>query len=356
MKVAVVGAGIFGCSVAIHISKAGGKVDLFDRIGVMRAASAINQNRVHSGYHYPRSKETIKEVFAAKESFEEEYRDAIVNGIQSYYAVPHSGSLTSASDYVRIMQSFNLPMKEVELPWVNFDYLDKLWAVEEKLYCPTLLRDLCLSKIQSLSINVRIEQFTPRLEEEYDYVIYATYGMDPQSARQFPIAKYQLAEKVKILLPHELQKVSLVVVDGPFTAFDPLGTTNYSLFGSAKYTNHWQTTEFPIDLPSKYARLLNSRDFLEFSETNFHKLREEASLVTPLASEARYCGSKFTIRVVEDNSKEDRRTAYMKRTGNLFYIFSGKVVSAVAVAKSVEQQIFGPARPFDGHAGKVEIH
>ena len=201
----------------------------------------------------------------------------------------------------------------------------------------------------------QIEQFTTRLEEEYDCVIYATYGMDPQSARQFPIAKYQLAEKVEILLPHELQKVSLVVVDGPFTAFDPLGTTNYSLFGSAKYTNHWQTTEFPIDLPSKYARLLNSRDFLEFSETNFHKLRE-ASLVTPLASKARYCGSKFTIRVVEDNSKEDRRTAYLKRTGNLFYIFSGKVVSAVAVAKSVEQQIFGPPGPFDGHAGKVETH
>ncbi len=58
-KVAVAGAGVYGANIAISLAEAGHDVHLFDPLGVLRAASAINQYRIHSGYHYPRSPETI---------------------------------------------------------------------------------------------------------------------------------------------------------------------------------------------------------------------------------------------------------------------------------------------------------
>ena len=50
-KIAVAGAGIYGSNCAIRLAEQGHTVHLFDPLGVIRAASAINQYRVHSGYH-----------------------------------------------------------------------------------------------------------------------------------------------------------------------------------------------------------------------------------------------------------------------------------------------------------------
>ena len=69
-KVAVAGAGIYGATVAIRLAELGHDVRLFDPLGILRAASAINQYRVHAGYHYPRSLETIQEMHSSGGCFE----------------------------------------------------------------------------------------------------------------------------------------------------------------------------------------------------------------------------------------------------------------------------------------------
>ena len=83
------------------------------------------------------------------------------------------------------------------------------------------------------------------MRPDYDFVVWATYGLRARAAAIFKAAKYQVAEKMLVELPAELRGVALVVVDGPFTAFDPYGSSSRSLFGSAKNTNHWTTTQTP---------------------------------------------------------------------------------------------------------------
>ncbi len=77
---------------------------------------------------------------------------------------------------------------------------------------------------------------------DYDFVVWAVYGLGP-SRGLFKSVKFQVAEKILIQLPKQLQHVSLVVIDGPFTAFDPYGNSERSMWGSAKNTNHWTTTD-----------------------------------------------------------------------------------------------------------------
>ena len=59
IKIAIAGAGIYGTTTAMALAKKGMHVTLYDPLGIMCAASVINQFRVHRGYHYPRSDETI---------------------------------------------------------------------------------------------------------------------------------------------------------------------------------------------------------------------------------------------------------------------------------------------------------
>jgi hypothetical protein len=174
---------------------------------------------------------------------------------------------------------------------------------------------------------------------DYDFVVWATYGLGP-SRDIFNIAKYQVAEKILIALPAELQGIALVVVDGPFTAFDPYGSSRHSLFGSAKHTNHWSTSDPTDPIPEGYLRALNQSVFAATANTRFEAMREDCRLAVPAAKDAKYIGSRFTLRVVEDNSEHDRRILYVRDglPGEI-HIFSAKVVSAVKAARMVCEKI-----------------
>ena len=69
-RIAIVGSGFFGLSLAIKLSKKF-SVDVFEKKGViLGGASKANQLRYHLGYHYPRSYKTLKEVQIMHRSFE----------------------------------------------------------------------------------------------------------------------------------------------------------------------------------------------------------------------------------------------------------------------------------------------
>jgi hypothetical protein len=339
VKVAVAGAGIYGTNIAIRLAEQGHRVYLFDPLGILRAASAINQYRIHSGYHYPRSPETIRETLDARAEFLETFAPAIVRNSRHYYAIPREGSQTPPELFEKVMDQFSIAYRQGHPDWIDFGFIDKCYEVDEQIYDPDLLRDLVSSRIRSLGIPFEHRLFSPEMRVDYDFVIWATYGLGP-SRGLFPSVKYQVAEKILIELPPKLRGVSLVVVDGPFTAFDPYGSSALSLFGSAKHTNHWTTTNPYEPVPEPYARILNGQSFEPISFTRFEAMRRDSCLAVPRSQDAVYLGSRFTVRVVENNPAQDRRTLYVQEgaPGEL-HIFSGKVVSSVKAARLVCERI-----------------
>ena len=335
------GAGIYGSATAIRLAERGHHVDLFDPLGVLQAASAINQYRIHAGYHYPRSPETVGEIQEARAEFIDAFRPAIVSGSTHYYAIPHEGSRTPPDEYERIMERFGLPLRPCRPEWMNFDFIDRCYQVEEDTYDPEALRAFIEGRIAELGVSFRRAPYDRTMRKDYDRVVHASYGLGP-SLRHFEIAKYQVAEKVLIELPPVLRRVALVVVDGPFTAFDPYGATDRSLFGSAKHTNHWTTTDPDEPVPAPLRAVLNNPEFRPWAQTRFEEMRESCALTTPAAAQARYLGSRLTIRVVEDDPSGDRRILHIRdgEPGEL-HIFSGKVVSAVKAARLVAERLEG---------------
>jgi len=341
VRVAVAGAGIYGATVAIRLAEQGHSVRLFDPLGILRAASAINQYRVHAGYHYPRSLETIQETLEARAEFIRAFEPAIVRNSRHYYAIPKEGSRTPPDLYERVMKEQGLSLKACRPEWMNFDFIDRCYEINENIYDPDVLRELIEARIRALGIPFERREFTAAMRGDFDFVVWATYGLGP-SRRAFKIAKFQVAEKMLIELPPALQHVALVVVDGPFTAFDPYGSSGRSLFGSAKNTNHWTTTNPDEAIPEPYAAILNEPEFRPVRFTRFEAMRRDCCESVPGAKNAKYIGSRFTIRVVEDAPESDRRILYLKESGpGEIHIFSGKVVSAVKAARLVCERIAG---------------
>jgi hypothetical protein len=339
MKIAIAGAGIYGGTTATRLAEQGHDVHLFDPLGILNAASGINQFRIHSGYHYPRSPETIRETMGARSEFLQTFAPAIVRNSRHYYAIPHEGSQTPPELFEEVMTGHSISLRPCRPEWMNFDFIDKCYEVYEQIYDPEILSELLTKQIQSLGVTYHQQEFTQSMRPDYDFVVWATYGLGP-SRGLFKSVKYQVAEKILIRLPPQLQGISLVVVDGPFTAFDPYGSSERSLWGSAKHSNHWTTTDPNEPVPDKYRSLLNGPGFEPISWTRFDAMREDATLAVPASAQAEYFGSRFTIRVVENNPKQDRRTLYVQETtpGEI-HIFSGKVVSAVKAARLVSERI-----------------
>lgn len=339
-KISIVGAGIYGCSIAIKLAEMGHRVTIYDPLGVLKAASGINQLRVHSGYHYPRSQETIAEVIECRSAFLNEFSEAIVKDTENYYAIPWEGSLTGPEQFEKTMLECQLNLQSCEPDWINFDFIAKCYKVNEQIYDPHALENILKLKMLKADVHFIRDLFTDDMRMNYDFTVFATYGASGSKLHLFNKTKTQVAEKIKVKLPKALQKTSLVVIDGPFTAFDPYGHSIFSQFGSAKYTNHWSSSDLNAKIPNEYKNMLNTAEFFKYENTNFLKMRCEAAKVVPKCSDATYIGSKFTKRLVEDSSSDDRRLLRIEKSDDqTFHVFSGKVVAALKAANIIHTEI-----------------
>lgn len=119
-RIAVIGAGIYGITTALYLAEKY-SVDLIEMQGdILTSASGINQFRLHRGYHYPRSPETVISSFKSTEEFRKEYPDAIIDYIERFYCISKENSLTSADRFIRFLEQFSL-----EFSYKNPGVIDK---------------------------------------------------------------------------------------------------------------------------------------------------------------------------------------------------------------------------------------
>jgi hypothetical protein len=116
MKICIIGAGWYGCHVAQYLLSKGTEIRILDKeTTIFAGASSKNQNRLHLGYHYPRSEETIRECQIGFNRFIEHY-GAFVHEFNKNYYLIHDRSKTSLNDYIK---RFNPTLVDLDLEMNN---------------------------------------------------------------------------------------------------------------------------------------------------------------------------------------------------------------------------------------------
>ena len=102
MKIAIIGAGFFGSTIALKLSEQH-TVHLYEKENnILNGASKANQFRFHMGFHYPRSQRTIKEIKSSYKLFLNFYSNRVFGKTKNYYAVSNKGSKTSYNKLIFI--------------------------------------------------------------------------------------------------------------------------------------------------------------------------------------------------------------------------------------------------------------
>ena len=346
MKIAIIGGGIFGVQIAIKLSK-NHSVEIFEKNGnILNSASGINQYRLHRGYHYPRSNETVQSSMYSENKFRKEFSGAIIDNNEHYYCIAKENSFTSSEQYIKFCKSNNLEFIKHDLEIINTKKIELCVNVKESIFDPEILKKICWEKLKknkvkvNLNVNVSIKDV-----QDYDYIIIATYSELNKLLDEFPKfqkdLQFELCEKPIIEPPMSLKNKSIVIMDGPFMCIDPFGHTGNSILGNVVHAIHQSNIgKFPI-YDNSFIPLLNNGIIHQPKITNFSKFIQSATEFIPDIKKSKHIGSMFTIRAVLPNlEKTDARpTVVTKISNNIITVFSGKIVNSIEAAEKIEEII-----------------
>ncbi|MEK7227319.1 MAG: FAD-dependent oxidoreductase [Patescibacteria group bacterium] len=353
MKIAVVGAGIFGTTIAIKLAQAGYDVELFEKNGeILSAASGINQYRLHRGYHYPRSKETALSSKHSEQSFREEYADAVSDENEHYYVLAKEKSLISGEDFLKFCRECELEHEKVDLEHIHPHMAEFTIKGKESILDPLKLREIVKKKIREQEVKVFLNQpFDPDQQiDEYDTVVNATYANSNWVLEKYPKARrqyqFELCEKPVLKLPDNFKKKSIVVLDGPFFCIDPYSDTGYHVMGNVVHAIHASNIGLYPEIPEEFAPLMNRGIIKNPKITNIDKFIKSAAEFMPELRDAKHIGSMYTVRTVLPYVEAtDERPTIVSRLNDpegqangaskIIQVFSGKIGNCVEAANEV---------------------
>ena len=344
MRIAIVGGGIFGITASIILAK-NHQVELFEKNNeLLQSASGSNQYRIHRGYHYPRSPDTVNDIIESESSFKEIFSDAMLTDFEHYYCIAKENSLTSAKQFLDFCNKFQLEYTPSQLQFMNKDSIEMCIRVKESVYDPEKLRQVCWKKLKDQNVKIHLSnKVSDDLFEKFDRVVICAYTGINQLLKQYPTQQneyqFELCEKPVVKLPESFKNKSVVIMDGPFMCIDPLGNTGLHLLCNVVHEIHQTNIGKYPSINKKFVDLIDKGIIKNPSQTNFPKFIESTIDFIPKITEAKHVGSMFTYRAVPPRVEEtDARPTIVKEINNkIVTLFSGKITTCVEAARKVEK-------------------
>jgi hypothetical protein len=346
--IAIIGGGIFGISAAIILGENGYKVTLIEKNNdLLMESSLVNQNRIHYGYHYPRSLLTGVESLKGLNSFKEFYGQAIISNFQKYYAIARHNSHTTVDGFIEFCRELDLPLQEA---WPSDQLLNKnsvnaCWLTPEPVFDYHTMRQIALYRLHA-SKNVRVLRNAKPLRIETgvekhitlntgykikcDAIVNSAYSGIPEIAGLIggkPIkAKSELCLMPILEMPNPPSRFGITVMDGPFCSLMPKGA-NSEHFILYHVTYSVLQTHFGFEKP----------EWSPFEGITEFELMEHSTQFFPIIREMKLRESWITTRVVlpEQELDDARPTLLIENAPDVYTIFSGKLTTCVDAARNL---------------------
>ncbi len=219
----VVGAGWYGCHVASELLKAGQAVVLVDKTNAFFAGSSgKNQNRLHLGYHYPRSAATISECRRGFQEFKATY-PGLSSRIPNNLYLLASSSKTSVVDFSTTFDTSGTVLQVAGTPFRRVEGVeDRMFVVEEEYIDNEAAAAMFRTRLSPHFQHLPPESFasldtlrTALSVGEEDWIINCTYNQ----LAPIPMDHYELYCSFVYSIPGPL--FAITVMDGAYFSIYP---------------------------------------------------------------------------------------------------------------------------------------
>lgn len=262
----VIGGGFYGCSLALFLRSISDDVLLVEAgQSLMDRASRVNQARVHTGFHYPRSVLTAVKSMALHKRFASDFPDAVVSDFKMLYAIARRRSKISAHRFHRMYSDMGAPIAPANASErAHFDpsAIEAVFACTEFAFDHCKLRAHIVSRLDRCGVGLRLNTEVQGLLEKPDYavarlsdgsevaaryVFNVTYSQVNSVLRSgnLPEAnlKHELSEIALVRPPEQLSGYGFTIMDGPFLSMMPYPAEKLHSLTHVRYTPHRSWTD-----------------------------------------------------------------------------------------------------------------
>ena len=342
----VIGGGFYGCCLALMLRSISEKVMLVEAGNqLMERASRVNQARVHTGFHYPRSALTAVKSMVLRQRFAADFPDAVVSNFQMLYAIAARRSKVSAKRFYRSFVDMGAPIAPAtpsQAALFRPDFVEGVFACEEFAFDFSVLRQHFIRRFAELDFDVRLNSEVCELEDCRDEVVVRlSDGSEVRARRAFNVTysqinhllrsgllpeadlKHELAEVALVKVPSSLEGIGITVMDGPFFSCMPYPSAGRHSLTHVRYTPHASWTDQGTDR-SAY----EVRDSIT-PESQCRHMVLDASRFVPAIADVEWDRSLFDVKtLLIKNEKDDGRPILFRQqpeTSRVISIMGGKI-------------------------------
>lgn len=343
-EVLIIGGGIHGVTIALELAKNNNVTIIDSNNDILLGASKNNHNRIHLGYHYPRSIDTIQECKHGYDFFIKKYKNCLI--FPDFYYVISKKSKINAQKFKTVMNSQNLECVSTwpEATFLDYKNIEDSFKVKEacininkfrikikkqliKLKVKTIL-NFTIKKINSDNKNtLTILSDKKKIKLTPDLIINCTYTNSNNILKLFgirdSITKYVFEETEVAVVESKIKIPALTVMDGPYISILP-------------YAGH-KNLYLVYDVVNSVVKKQSGKFFKQSKNLKscWKKMLKHGLKFYPFFKDLKYKYSLYTNRPIPVNIKGDSRaTRIIKQDYKIdFYsIKEGKLISAPYVA------------------------
>jgi len=339
MKIAVIGAGIFGTNVALSLSELASvqEIIIFEKNKqILQEASVNNQHRYHLGYHYPRSPETVQQILLTNKLYDLKYRDTIFDIKNNIYFISKYNSLINSETFYSVFKEHNIDKVELSKykDSINVENIDSGFVVREKGIDTELLSNLIKINLENnKKIKVCCDTEFKNIKDinkKFDFVINCSY-YNNQITENSDL-KYEVCLLPVLKNPFKNKDIAFTVMDGLFPSVYPTQNNNFFTLSHVLKTPLFKTENLFEAI--KFKNSLNNSTLLSYSNDIIEESRQFFNF-----DNIEIVNFYVSNKVKYKNDKNDLRTSNVVYNDNIISVLQGKITTCVYIAKEISEYV-----------------
>lgn len=334
MRVCIIGAGWYGCHAARILQEAGIDVCLLDKEGIFAGASSKNQNRLHLGYHYPRSPETIEECRAGFTQFLAQYGVFAHPFPRNDYVI-HDRSKVSADAYAqRFAGGGHTECSRADLGLPTTCIADRVFRVHERFIDTAAV---CQAMKERFSSCLQIRA-SPVIEledthvivdgERFDYVLNCTNNQYVPIPFPWTPVYETVCSFLYTARSPETEPRGFTVMDGPF----------FSLFPYDLATGVYTLTHVVHSVVARGPTLADPPSDIVLDAARQAAEADVRAVAPDLLDQFVYSGRFLSTKAKYDGETDDRSLRWAQ-VGRYFSFSGGKITGIIAMERILRQTL-----------------